>query len=137
MATWRNDFSSLCIAFCIFSVSQCVCQLIKHYNLILSTYTLNFLITQPILKCTHIQSQAAQDQYESLIIDTGGVMEIAYIATDRENTTQEARTHQVNKVKRFFIIIENSWECLLLESITRISIQILYIYGHFKDYAIW
>ena len=64
-------------------------------------------------------------------------MEIAYIATDRENTTQEARTHQVNKVKRFFIIIKNSWECLLLESITRISIQILYIYSHFKDYAIW
>ena len=71
MATWRNDFSSLFIAFYIFSISQCICQWIKHYNLILSTYTLNFLITQPMLSCTHIQSQAAQAQYESLIIDKG------------------------------------------------------------------
>ena len=71
MATWRNDFSSLCIAFYIFYIAQCICQLIKHWNLILSTYTLNFLITQPKLSCTHIQSQAAQAQYESLIIDTG------------------------------------------------------------------
>ena len=45
-------------------------QLIKRYNLILSTYTLDFLITQLTLSCTHIQSQAAQAQYESFIIDT-------------------------------------------------------------------
>ena len=42
--------------------------------------------------------------------------------------------HQVNKVKRFLLKIPAS--TYLLESINLISIQNLYVQGHFEDYAI-
>ena len=56
--------------------------------------------------------------------------EIAKIASDRENNhTQQARTHHVHKVRRFLLRI--SAKTYLLESITWIPIQILYVHRHF------
>ena len=48
-----------------------------------------------------------------------------------EETTQEARRHQVNKVETIFLKIPAS--IYLLESINWIPIQILYADGHFEN----
>ena len=55
--------------------------------------------------------------------------EIAKIASIGKITTQQARTHHVNKVRRFLLKI--SANTYLLESITWNPIQILYVHCHF------